>query len=94
MFDGFGDVSLLYMKQLLALAKEHIDGADILSQQVHFDISELERAFGKQLFNREPNLKECARTIDLLLKELLVELEKRRLRDTQSLSEIGGDFNV
>lgn len=77
MFDGFGDVSLLHMKRLLALAKEHVDGADILSQQVHFDISELERAFGKQLFNCEPNLKECARTIDLLLKELLVELEKR-----------------
>jgi len=94
MFEDFGDVSLLYMKQLLALAKEHIDGTDILSQQVHFDISELERAFGKQLFNRETNLKECARTIDLLSKELLVELEKRGLNDTQSLSEIGGDFNV
>ena len=48
MFEDFGNVSLLYMKQLLALAKEHIDGADILSQQVHFDISELERAFGKR----------------------------------------------
>lgn len=35
MFEDFGNVSLLYMKQLLALAKEHIDGADILSQQVH-----------------------------------------------------------
>lgn len=46
MFDGFGDVSVLYAKQLLDSAKEHIDGADILSQQVHFDISELERAFG------------------------------------------------
>jgi len=30
--------------------------------------------------------------IDLLLKELLVELEKRRLRDTQSLSEMGRGF--
>lgn len=57
-------------------------------------IYKITEAFGKQLFNREPNLKECARTIDLLLKELLVELEKRRLRGTQSLSEIGGDFNV
>jgi len=34
-FDGFGDVSVLYAKQLLDSAKEHIDGADILSQQVH-----------------------------------------------------------